>query len=241
MDEMMHISIARNILYLPLAIFYTILSIPLFFINLCIPKKKYTRMQLLSAENERSWRLDEMGDFIRMGDKVLDVGCGNGKFGEAIAKKYGAAVCGVDVVNYANSDIQVDLYDGHSLPFENDSFDVIVMAFMLHHVKHQDKIFSEAIRCSRRGIIVYEDTYFTPWQWLFTIWNDFYSNMAVGTVKIVKGLEGKGIWSMPLPFTFRSVKGWHAYFAQKSLKIKKTILRHSDVKPHSKVVFLLEK
>ena len=237
----MYISLTRNILYFPLAILYTVLSIPLFFINLCIPEKKYRGMQIRSAENERANRIKDIGDFINEGDKVLDVGCGNGKFGEAIAKNFDAEVRGVDVVNYANADIQIDLYDGHCLPFEDNSFDVIVMAFMLHHVKHQDKIFSEAIRCSRRGIIVYEDTYFTPWQWLFTIWNDFYSNMAVGTVKIVKGLEGKGIWGMPLPFTFRSVKGWHKYFAEKDLNVKETTLRHSDVKPHSKVIFLLEK
>ena len=237
----MYISITRNILYLPLAILYTILSLPLFFINLCIPKKKYAEIQIRSAENERARRIEDIGEFIKAGDRVLDVGCGNGKFGEAIAEKYKADVRGVDVVDYADANITIDFYDGHKIPFDDDSFDVIVMAFMLHHVKHQDEIFSEAIRCSRRGLIVYEDTYFSPWQRLFTIWNDFYSNMAVGTVKIVKGLEGKGIWGMPLPFTFRSVKGWHKYFTEKSLTQKATILRHSDVKPHSKVTFLLEK
>lgn len=237
----MYISLARNIAYLPLAVFYTLLSFPLFFINLCIPKKKYADMQLRSAEGERKRRIADIGDFIQEGDKVLDVGCGNGRFGEAVAAQYKADVQGVDVVNYADANIKIDIYDGHKLPFEDESFDVIIMAFMLHHVKHQDDIFREAIRCSRRGLIVYEDTYFTPWQWLFTIWNDFYSNMAVGTIKIVKGLEGKGIWGMPLPFTFRSVKGWHRYFKQKSLVEKSIQLHHSNVKPHSKVTFLLTK
>ncbi|VAV98310.1 hypothetical protein MNBD_ALPHA01-1861, partial [hydrothermal vent metagenome] len=36
----MYISLTRNILYLPLALFYFLLSLPLFFINLCIPRKK---------------------------------------------------------------------------------------------------------------------------------------------------------------------------------------------------------
>lgn len=237
----MYISLTRNILYLPLAVFYTLLSLPLFVINLCIPKKKYVAMQIRSAESERTRRIDDIGDFIAEGDHVLDVGCGNGKFGEEIARKYKAHVRGVDVVNYADANIDIDFYDGHRLPFEDDSFDLIVMAFMLHHVKHQDEILNEAIRCSRRGLIIYEDTYFTPWQKLFTIWNDFYSNMAVGLVKIVKGMEGKGILGMPLPFTFRSVMGWHKVFAEKALTEKATILRHSDIKPHSKVTFLLEK
>ncbi|MCF8474531.1 MAG: class I SAM-dependent methyltransferase [Emcibacter sp.] len=237
----MSITPIRNILYLPLGIFYFLLSFPLFIINLLIPKGKYIEIQTKSAENERAWRLSDIGDFIQNGDRVLDVGCGNGRFGEAIAKKYNGDVRGVDVVNYANATIPIDFYDGYVLPFEDNSFDVIVMAFMLHHVKHQDKIFSEAIRCSRRGIIVYEDTYFSPWQWAFTVWNDFYSNMAVGTVKIVKGLEGKGIWGMPLPFTFRSFKGWQKYFAEKGLSEKSVILHHGNIKPHTKATFLLEK
>ncbi len=237
----MYISLTRNILYLPLALLYFLLSVFLFFINLIIPKKIYVELQIQGGKNERAWRLEDIGDFIKTGDRVLDVGCGNGKFGEAIAEKYTAEVRGVDVVDYADANITIDFYDGHCLPFEDDSFDVIVMAFMLHHVKHQDEIFREALRCSRRGLIVYEDTYFSPWQWLFTIWNDFYSNMVVGIVKIAKGLEGKGILGMPLPFTFRSIKGWHRYFAQNNVTPKATILHHANIKPHSKVTFLLEK
>jgi len=91
------------------------------------------------------------------------------------------------------------------------------------------------------GLIIFEDTYFSPWQRLFTIWNDFYSNMAVGLIKIIKGIEGKGVSGMPLPFSFRSVKGWHKFFAEKPLVLKKTILHHSNIKAHSKVTFLLEK
>ena len=237
----MYISLTRNILYLPLGLFYFLLSLPLFLINLCIPRQKYAAMQLVSAENDRRQRLSDIGGFIKAGDRVLDVGCGNGKFGEAIAGKYKAEVRGVDVVDYADANIAIDFYDGHRLPFEDNSFDVVVMAFMLHHVKHQDEIFKEALRCSRRGLIIYEDTYFSPWQWLFTVWNDFYSNMVVGTVKIIKGLEGKGILGMPLPFTFRSVQGWHNYFAQNGLTPKATILHHANIKPHSRVAFLLEK
>jgi len=127
------------------------------------------------------------------------------------------------------------------LPFKDKSFDVIVMAMMLHHVKHQEELIDEAIRCSRRALIIYEDTYFSPWQRLAIIWNDFYSNIVIGLVKIVKGLEGKAVLKMPLPFTFRSVAGWHELFEEKNLQQKDTIVHHLGLKPHSKVTFLLEK
>ena len=237
----MYISTIRNILYLPATVVFIIIGFPLFFILLLIPKKKYAKIHLAAQNAETRQRLEDIGGFISSSDQVLDVGCGNGKFGEAIAKAYKADVRGVDVVNYANSDIKIDIYDGVSLPFKDNSFDVIVMCMMLHHVEHQEDLFDEAIRCSRRGLIIFEDTYFSPWQRLAIIWNDFYSNMVIGVIKIIKGLEGKGVLGMPLPYKFRSVAGWHSFFAQKSLTDKKTIVHHMGAKPHSKATFLLEK
>lgn len=237
----MYISAMRNLLYLPMSVIFILSGFLLFFILISIPRKKYTEIHSACQEDEMKRRMDDIGDFISADDTLLDVGCGNGQFGEALAKKFGVTVRGVDVVNYANADIPIDLYDGVHLPFEDNSFDVIVMAMMLHHVEHQEELFDEAIRCSRRAIIIYEDTYFSPWQKLAIIWNDFYSNMVIGVVRIFKGLEGKNILKIPLPFTFRCVKGWHKLFAEKSLIRKGTIVHHLGLKPHSKVTFLLEK
>jgi SAM-dependent methyltransferase len=237
----MHISTTRNILNLPLSIFYFVISILLVFINLMIPRKKYVRIQKKSSANETQNRLSDVVDYIKPDDKVLDVGCGNGQFGESIAKKFQADVAGVDVVDYAKAGIPINLYDGQKLPFADDSFDVIIMAFMLHHVQHQDKLFEEAVRCSRRNIIIFEDTYFSPWQKVFTVWNDIHSNFLVGFVKIVKGVENKGILKIPMPFTFRSVDGWHDLFEDNNLIVQATKVRHAKYKPHSKVTFALKK
>jgi len=235
-----HISPVRNVFNLPFAVFYFFLSIILVFVNLCIPRKKYHEIQNKQKANETRSRLEGIKGFVHEGNRVLDVGCGNGQFGESIAKEYKAVVSGVDVVDYAAADIPIHTYDGYSLPFEDDSFDVIIMAFMLHHVKHQDKIFKEVVRCSKSTIIIMEDIYFSPWQRLFVVWNDFHSNILTGFVKIVKGLEGKELLGMPMPFTFRSVKGWHKFFHKYSLNIESTAVRHSSVKPHSKVTFCLK-
>jgi len=236
----MYINPLRNFLYFPMTILFIFAGFPLFFILLCIPKKRYAAIHATAHKAEMQQRLDDIGDFIRPGDDVLDVGCGNGQFGEAIAKSYGARVQGVDVVNYVGAQIPINFYDGYKLPFDDKSFDVIIMAMMLHHVEHQEAFFDEVMRCSRRGLVIFEDTYFSPWQRLAIIWNDFYSNMVIGLVRIVKGVEGKGILNMPLPFTFRSVDGWHRFFEKKSLKRKSTHVRHLGAKPHSKVTFLLE-
>jgi SAM-dependent methyltransferase len=236
----MYISSLRSFSYLPMTVLLILAGIPLFFVLMSIPKKKFAEMVKSSRKKEIKRRIEDVSDFIRPRDKILDVGCGNGKFGEALAKKFTANVCGVDVVDYANANIPIDFYDGFRLPFEDKSFDVIVLAMMLHHVRHQEDLIDEAIRCSRRAIIIYEDTYFSPWQRVAITWNDFYSNMVIGTVKIFKDLEGKGVLQMPLPFTFRCVKGWHGLFKQKSLTVQNTIVHHLGLKPHSKVTFLLK-
>jgi len=237
----MYISVTRNLLYLPMSILFIFSGLPLFFILMCIPEKKFSKIVAKRCKAETRLRIDDIGKFIFAGDHVLDVGCGNGKFGEAIARAYNVKVHGVDVVNYANAGIPIDIYDGVRLPFQDDSFDVIVMAMMLHHAEYQEELFDEAIRCSRRAFIIYEDTYFSPWQRLAITWNDFYSNMVIGLVKAAKGLESKDMLEMPLPFTFRSVEEWHRFFTEKSLTRKDTIVRHMGMKPHSKVTFLLEK
>lgn len=236
-----HISTARNAMYLPNSILFFLLGLPLFFILLLIPKRKYAKIHSAAQQSELDQRIDDIGDFISATDRILDVGCGNGQFGEAIAKRLKADVRGVDVVDYANANIPITFFDGVHLPFEDNSFDVIIMAMMLHHVPHQEELIDEAIRCSKRGIVIYEDTYFSPWQRWAIIWNDFYSNRVIGLVRVLKGLEGKGILKMPLPFTFRCVNGWQKLFADKSLGNQKTIVRHLGVKPHSKVTFLLQK
>jgi len=237
----MYISVIRNLLYLPMTILYVLAAIPLSIAMVSVPRKRFATIHQAHQEKEIERRIEDAGSFVHPGDSLLDVGCGNGQFGDAMAREFGADVRGVDVVNYANSDIPIGIYDGVSLPFEDDSFDVVVMAMMLHHVKHQEELFDEAIRCSRRGLIIYEDTYFSSWQRLAITWNDFYSNMVYGVIKIIKGLEGKGVLKMPLPFTFRSVEEWNELFANRSLASKGTVVHHLGMKPHSKVTFLLEK
>jgi len=237
----MYIGAIRNLLYLPMTILYLLIGIPLSIAMISIPRKRFASIHQSHQEKETERRIGDVGAFVSPGDSLLDIGCGNGQFGEAMARAFGADVRGVDVVNYANSDIPIGIYDGVSLPFEDDSFDVIVMAMMLHHVEHQEELFDEAIRCSRRALIIYEDTYFSSWQRLAVVWNDFYSNMVYGVIKIYKGLEGRGVLRMPLPFTFRSVEEWNELFAKKRLENRATIVHHLGIKPHSKVTFLLEK
>ena len=233
-------STIRNILNLPFAIIFFFISLLALVVNLIIPKRKFVEIQRQAQQNEISNRLKSIENLIKSGDKVLDVGCGNGHFGKAVADYFGAKVSGVDVVDYQDAQIPVKFYDGHKIPHKDRAFDVIILAFMLHHVKHQEELLAEAIRCSRGKVIIFEDVYFSPWQWAFVVWNDFYTNILFGAVRILKGEAGKGLLSIPMPLTFRSVKGWQALFQNHPVTLERAAVRHAQHKPHSKCVFCLE-
>lgn len=233
-------SITRNILNLPFAIIFFVISLVALVVNLFIPKQTFIGIQRRAQENEIDQRLQFIKAFVKKGDTVLDVGCGNGKFGKSVADAFGAKVSGIDVVDYADAEIPVAFYDGHTIPHKDKAFDVVILAFMLHHVKHQEELLKEALRVSKDKVIIFEDVYFSPWQWLFVAWNDLYTNILFGAVRVIKGEAGKGLLSIPMPFAFRSVKGWNKVFAKYGARVVHTSIRHAKHKPHSKAVFCLE-
>ncbi|MBU1151270.1 class I SAM-dependent methyltransferase [Patescibacteria group bacterium] len=104
----------------------------------------------------------EEGEFLAMiggvnGKKVLDVGCGTGRLVGDLLRE-GAEVYGVDVsekmVEAAQKKFgraKFEVADACDLPFENESFDVVVAAFLIVHLKKPEDFFAEAYRVLRDG------------------------------------------------------------------------------------------
>lgn len=76
----------------------------------------------------------------RAAPRLLDVGCGHGYIHPDL-RKAGFEVVGVEVADevlplarQANPDVEYRSYDGHSLPFEDASFDVATAICVMHHV-----------------------------------------------------------------------------------------------------------
>jgi ubiquinone/menaquinone biosynthesis C-methylase UbiE len=97
----------------------------------------------------------EIEEFV-LGQKVLDLGCGSGIFGKKISEKLKKEVMGIDVIDKRVYPITFQIYDGKSIPFSNDYFDVVIIAFVLHHTKYPISILKEAKRVGKR-IIIFED------------------------------------------------------------------------------------
>ncbi|MFG0274624.1 MAG: class I SAM-dependent methyltransferase [Phycisphaerales bacterium] len=95
---------------------------------------------------------------LHSGDRVLDVGCGEGTLGKAIMD---AASCPSDVrveglerFARGGEPIPVTAYEGGRMPFDDDAFDVVIVADVLHHEEDPDALLRECGRVARRLVIV---------------------------------------------------------------------------------------
>jgi ubiquinone/menaquinone biosynthesis C-methylase UbiE len=91
------------------------------------------------------------------GDKVLDVGCGDLRIGEEVRRKINVTWVGVDTINYHQSDLEFQLFDGKKLPFNTHAFDVVLVAFVFHHCDDCKPLLGECLRVNKRRVILFED------------------------------------------------------------------------------------
>jgi demethylmenaquinone methyltransferase / 2-methoxy-6-polyprenyl-1,4-benzoquinol methylase len=109
-------------------------------------------------ENVAFWvpRLAELGGLHR-GHRVLDVGCGTGGLAAAIAEATGAEVVGCDrspsFLAYAgerSAAVEWVQGDAERMPFDDASFDRVLMSLLLHQLEEPGRAVAEAFRVLRR-------------------------------------------------------------------------------------------
>lgn len=225
---------------LPLSLIY----FPLMLLTLVgyalMPRSLVQRLQDSDRAREVAQRLAAMRPFVSSGQRVLDFGAGRGDFLKVVGKGLGVEIIGIDIIDYSDDGVEVLMFDGQAIPLPDKSVDVGMVAFVLHHMDDQAAALRELKRVCRKRIVVFEDAYFSPWQWAFVVWNDFYSNILMGSIRAMKAVGKFAIVKMPMPLTFRSVPAWEAFFRAQGLEPTSVAVRHASVKPMSKVTFVLD-
>lgn len=95
-------------------------------------------------------------NFIKKGEKILDLGCGSGIVAKAFQDFFQAKVIGVDINDKRVVNIPFQIIDGENLPFKENEFDICFISYVLHHSKNPEKLLKEAKRVAKK-IIIYED------------------------------------------------------------------------------------
>ncbi|MBI2037577.1 MAG: class I SAM-dependent methyltransferase [Candidatus Magasanikbacteria bacterium] len=116
-------------------------------------------------ENENYLNSFEQGELIPLlgalaDKKILDVGAGTGRLSLPLANR-GAKVTALDVssnmldlIKKKNSKIEIIVGDAESLPFEDNTFDIVTAAFLIVHLKNPTRFFDEAYRILKDGGIL---------------------------------------------------------------------------------------
>ena len=100
--------------------------------------------------------------WTRPSSRILDIGCGSGALAHVLEGEMGySAVHSVDVIDLCRFPLRrYQVCDTTALPFDDGSFDMTVLSFVLHHVPDEQKVLvlREAARVSRGGVFILEDT-----------------------------------------------------------------------------------
>jgi ubiquinone/menaquinone biosynthesis C-methylase UbiE len=172
----------------------------------------------------RQMCLDCQG-FIKEGSKILDLGCGSGICAKYFQDFFKAKVIGIDIRDNRLVPIPFQIFDGKNLPFENDSFDVVLINYVLHHCQSPEELLKEAKRVGKR-IIVFEDL---PEGFLAELRCKIHQIIFPGSKKI---------------FNFKKKEEWEKIFEKLDLKIiaeNQVFAKFSWLDPVKRIRFVLEK
>ena len=94
-------------------------------------------------------------DLLPRDATVLDVGTGNGTIAYSWSERRpDLKVEGIDILVRPETKILVRVFDGHTIPHDDHSFDVVSFIDVLHHADDAMQLLSEARRVSRNWVLV---------------------------------------------------------------------------------------
>lgn len=146
-----------------------------------------------------------INNFLNQSHTIIDIGTGSGGLANYLMEN-NFEVTSVDVIDKTvHKAITPIIYDGLHLPFEDKSFDASMLITVLHHCTNPEQVFSEAVRVSKKKIMVLEDVYSN---WLMKRLTWFMDSLV--------NMEFKDH-----PHTNKSEAEWEALFQKHNLGIKK--------------------
>ncbi|OPX93230.1 MAG: hypothetical protein A4E58_03099 [Syntrophorhabdus sp. PtaB.Bin006] len=140
---------------------------------------------------------------------VLDVGCGNGWLARLVMEQRSKIqLNGIDVAKQDNTGIPVELYDGKTFPYKNDSFDAVMIMDMLHHADNALVVLREASRVSRKYVLIKDH-----------LANGILARLRLRFMDYVGNYVGHKRFGVPLPYNFLSSAEWKELYDASGLSV----------------------
>lgn len=145
-----------------------------------------------------------------VGGRLLDLGAGEAYVAAALHARTGVWICSVDVGPFRRAAGAYVVYNGSRLPFDDAAFDTTLILLALHHCREPETVLDEALRVTRRRLIVIESVYRNR---LERFWLDLLDGR-------LNGYRHDGAMNGPL--AFRSRENWLALFESRGLRTIET-------------------
>lgn len=164
------------------------------------------------------------GRWVKRGESILDVGCGDGVISQKLIKQFNIQITGCDILSYLIEPIPfVKMSSENKLPFKDNSFNAVMFNDVLHHMEKYDqiKIIKEALRISAK-VLIFEDK------------PTFFGKLADVLANILHNLR------MNVPLTFREKSEWENLFKRLGVNYEAIELPRPFFYPFSHIAFVLK-
>lgn len=151
--------------------------------------------------------VEELGALVPPGAKIMDVGTGDGQIAKMIGEtQEGTTVEGIDIMRREVTHIPVTLFDGTTIPLDDNSVDVVTFVDVLHHTDDPQILISEAARVAKTAVII----------------KDHLSENALdhATLRLMDWV-GNAPHGVVLPYNYAARKQWDQWFTAAGLEIDK--------------------
>ncbi|TVQ48675.1 MAG: class I SAM-dependent methyltransferase [Gloeocapsa sp. DLM2.Bin57] len=167
-------------------------------------------------------KFSKLQHFLKPNQQILELGCGLGTVTDYFQQQ-GLTITPIDIKNLSLfPDIKPIVYDGNNIPFDDKTFDIVLLLTVLHHTIDVIKILDEAQRVSNQ-IIIIEDIYDHKCQQYLTYGVDSLINFEF----------------REHPHNNRTDEQWHQLFKNLNLKINYTYI-YSFVFFFKQVLYVLD-
>ncbi len=174
----------KHILLTPIRLFYTKFFNPVY-------KKSLAR---------------EIAALCPTGATVLDYGCDDGSTAQLILKHNPTLkIVGVDIQAHRAPQIPIKIFDGKTIPYPDNSFDVVIALDVLHHTTDIASHLQELKRVTKKQLIIKDHLSTSPLAKLMISSVDWLSNV---------------IFDIPCAFNYPTKAGWGKLFAQQNLRVR---------------------